>query len=147
LSAETYKMLAPALPRKRDAKCSARAADRQTFDLQRRLTNTDGYALPFFAARTHAIVELQIVSNHRDARQNIGAVADQRGALDGSAQATILDRVGLACREHEFARGNIDLSATKVHGIDPVLHGADDLLRIMWTGPHIGIRHARQGHV
>jgi general secretion pathway protein A len=51
-------------------------------DAQRRLADADRDALPFLAAGADAVVELEVVADHRHARQHVGAVADQRGALD-----------------------------------------------------------------
>ena len=69
---------APAAPPVR----SARAAHGEGINLERRLPDADGHALALFAAHAHALVELEVVSDHADAREHIGTVADQRRAFD-----------------------------------------------------------------
>src|SRR5580693_7620644 len=95
-------------------RASGRAADRQRIDAQRRLTDADGDALTVLAAGADAIVQLQVVADHGNARQYVRAVADESRALEWRAQAAVLDRVRLARREHEFARGYIDLAPPKL---------------------------------
>ncbi len=59
------------------------AADGQAVDFQRGNADADGHGLSIFAAGADAFVEFQIVADHGDAGQDVGAVADQRRALDG----------------------------------------------------------------
>src|SRR5579859_6542807 len=73
---------------------SGGAAHGECIDAQRRLADAHGNALPVLAAGADAVVELKIVPHHRDARQHVRTVADQRGALERRADAAILDRVG-----------------------------------------------------
>ena len=47
-----------------------------------RNADADGHGLSVFPAGAYAFVELQIVADHRNAGQHIGAIADQRGAFD-----------------------------------------------------------------
>src|SRR6516165_8203637 len=75
---------------------SAGAAHREAIDPERRLTDADRNALAVLAAGADAIVELQVVADHRDARQNVGTVPDERRALEWRADATVLDGVGFA---------------------------------------------------
>src|SRR5262245_63473094 len=85
-----------AAPWRRPAPAPARstgATHREPVDAHRRLTHAHGHALPFLAAGADAIVELQVVAHHADAREHVGAVADQRGALDGRAQLAVLDEI------------------------------------------------------
>src|SRR6267143_4237852 len=82
----------------------SRAADRESFDPERRLDDADRHALPILAAGSNTVVEFQVVADHRDARQHIGTIADQGGALEGCAHAAVLDGIRLARREHELAR-------------------------------------------
>ena len=58
------------------------SADGQAIHFDRRDADADRHRLSVFAAGADAFVELQIVAHHRDARQHVGAVADQRRALD-----------------------------------------------------------------
>src|SRR5438034_9750340 len=68
-----------------------RAAHRQAVDLERRLADTHGNALPILAADAHAAVELEVGAHHRHPRQRIRAVADQRRALDRIGKLAVLD--------------------------------------------------------
>src|SRR3982074_1612468 len=61
----------------------SRAADRESFDPERRLADADGHALAVLATGSNTVVELQVVADHRDARQHVRTVADQGGALEG----------------------------------------------------------------
>src|SRR5215472_3795814 len=126
---------------------SGRAADCQRIDAQCRLTDTDRHALAILAAGADTLIELQVVADHGDARQYIRTVADQRRALERCAEAAVLDRIGLARREHELARSDVHLAATEVHRVDAALDRTDDVLGSMRTGAHVGVGHARQRHV
>jgi len=57
-----------------------------------------GHALPILAAGSNTVVELQVVADHRDARQHVRTIADQGRALEGRAHATVLDGIRLARR-------------------------------------------------
>src|SRR5690606_30813111 len=94
-------------------KQSGGTAYRHTIDAQCRLADTDRHALPFLAADADAAVEAHVVTDHRHAVQHVGAVADQRRALDRIAELAVLDHVGFAGRKHELAVGDIDLAATE----------------------------------
>src|SRR3990170_7121240 len=102
-------------------------------DLERRLSNTDGYTLAFLAAGAYAGVELQIVADHGDAGQHIRAIADEGRALHRPRDLALLDEIGLGGREHKLARGDVDLPAAEVHGVQPLVHRGDDLGRIVVT--------------
>src|SRR6202045_3870147 len=115
---------------------SAGAADRESFDPERRLTDADGNALPILAAGSNTVVELQVVADHRDARQHVRTIADEGRALEGCAHATVLDGIRLARREHELAGGDIPLPAAEINVVNAALREADDLPRRMRAGPH-----------
>src|SRR3954468_816104 len=125
----------------------ARPAHGESVDPQRGLADADRHALPFLAAGADAFVELEVVADHADARQYIGPVADERGALDGRTELAVLDQIGLAGGEHELAGGDIHLAAAEIDGIDTLVHRGDDLTRIGLAGPHVGVGHARQRDV
>src|SRR4030081_1588752 len=72
---------------------SGRAADRESFDPERRLADADGHALAVLATGPNTVVELQVIADHRDARQHVRTVADQGGALEGRADAAVLDGI------------------------------------------------------
>src|SRR6266481_4905164 len=107
----------------------AGAAHRQRIDAQSGLADSDGHRLAFLPARPYTAVQLQVVAHHADPLQDIGTVADQGGAFDGRAELAVLDHVSFACREHEFARGDVDLAAAEIDGIQALLDGGDDLFR------------------
>src|SRR6202140_5779274 len=119
----------------------SRAADRESFDPERRLADADGDAVSTLAAGSNTVVELQIVADHRDARQHVRTIADQGRALEGRAHAAVLDGIRLARREHELAGGDIHLAAAEIDRVNAPLHRADDFLRRMRTGPHVGVGH------
>src|SRR5579863_8472194 len=96
---------------------SARAADRNAVDAQRRLTDADRHALAVLAAGADAVVERKIVADHGDAMQVGRAVADQHRALDRGAYFAVLDAVGLGALEHIFTRGDVDLAAAEIGGV------------------------------
>src|SRR3546814_7702505 len=66
-----------------------------------------------------ALVEAGVVADHGDLGHGVGAVADQRGALHGRPDPAVLDQVGFVHREHELARGDVDLAAGEVDGVQP----------------------------
>src|SRR5580658_5983104 len=98
---------------------SARAADRQCVDTQRRLAHAHRDALPFLAAGADTLIELQVIAHHGDTREHIRAIADERRALEGGANAAVLDGVSLARREHELTRGDVYLAAAEVDCVNP----------------------------
>jgi hypothetical protein len=111
----------PRAPPDRPGRREAGAADRE----RRRCAASAGRRRParlaFLAAGADAAVELQVVADHADARQHVGAVADQRRALDRRADLAVLDQVGLARGEHEFARGDVDLAAAEIDRVQALL--------------------------
>src|SRR5688572_9733283 len=123
---------------------SCSASYREALDFQRRLPDPDRNTLPLLAAGADAAIELEIAADHGHACERIGAVADQRRALDRMSHLAVLDEVGFGGRKYEFAIRDVDLPAAEVGGIEPLLHAGDDLLRIVRSGEHVGVRHARQ---
>src|SRR5580698_2745172 len=123
------------------------AAYRNTVDAQGRLADADGDALAVLAAGADAVVELEIVADHRYPAQVGRTVADQHGALDRRADFAVLEPIGFRAFEHVFARGDVDLAGAEIDGVDAVLHRGDDLARVAIAGQHVGIGHARHRHV
>ena len=78
-----------------------------------------------------------------DAREHVGAVADQRRALHRRGDPAVLDQVGLAGREDELAAGDVDLAAAERHRVEPALDRADDVLGVVLAGQHERVGHAR----
>src|SRR5712692_819787 len=126
---------------------SPRPADGDAVHAQGGLADADRHALTVLAAGADAGIELEVIANHADAVEVGRAVADQHGTLEGLRALAILDLVGFRHLEHVFARGDVDLSAAEAHGIDAVLDRGDDLAGIAVAGEHVGIGHARHGHM
>src|SRR5690606_32302293 len=70
---------------------SGSAADRQAVHANRGHTDADGHALAVFAASTHARIQLQIIADQTDLIHGVGAVADQRRALDRIRNLAVFD--------------------------------------------------------
>src|SRR5215475_14090000 len=111
-----------------------RAADRDAVHAQRGLTDADRHALAVLAAGADARVELEVIADHH-------------GALHRCADPSILDPVGFGALEHILARSDVHLSAAEIDRIDSILHRGDDLVRAVAAVEHIGIGHARHGHM
>ena len=58
--------------------------------------------MAFLAAGADAFIEPQVVANHGDILQRLGAVADQRSVLYRRGDLAIFDEVGLAGGEDEL---------------------------------------------
>src|SRR2546430_2657266 len=65
-----------------------RAADGQVVDADRRKPHTHRDRLAFLAAGAHALVQLEVATDADDARQRLGAIADQRRALVHDGERT-----------------------------------------------------------
>src|SRR5439155_705265 len=113
-------------------RCSyRRPAHGQLVDADRREPHTHRDRLALLATGANALVELEVATDARDARQRIGTVADQRRALDRRGHAPVLDQVGLARREDELPARDVHLPAAEGHRIEPALDRFDDLLRLV----------------
>ncbi len=84
-----------------------------------------------------------VVADHRHLRQCIGAVADQRCALDRARDLAVFDHVGLGHAEHELAVGDVDLTAAEIGCVNAFADRAHDFIRIFVAGEHVGVGHAR----
>src|ERR1700729_3907502 len=91
-----------------------RPANGNTVDAKRRLADADGNTLAVLAAGADAVVELEIVADHRHPVQVGRAVADQHGALDRRADFAVLEPIGFRAFEHVLARGDVDLTAAEI---------------------------------
>src|SRR4029077_7450001 len=78
---------------------SAGAADSNAVDAQGRLADADRDALAVLAASADAVVELEIVADHRHPVQVGRPVADQHGALDRGADFAVLEPIGFGAFE------------------------------------------------
>src|SRR5438876_7528915 len=105
-----------------------RSSHGHAIDLNRRNPYAYRYRLSVLAAGADAFVESQIVTDHRDASQHVGPIADQRSTFDRCRDLAISNQIGFRGREHQFPIGDIHLPTAEVHSIDAVLHRADDVL-------------------
>src|SRR5262245_3074494 len=94
-----------------------------------RQPDPDRDALALLAAGPDAGIKLEIVADHADAGERIGAIADQGCSLDRRTDLAVLDAISLGAGEHELARGDVDLTAAEGNGIEPAWHGGEDLAR------------------
>src|SRR6185437_15137257 len=101
-----------------------------------------GHALALFAASADALIELQIIANHGYVLERLRSVADQRGVAHRRGDFAVFDQVSLRGREDELAVGDVDLPATEVHGVQTALDAAQNILRIVFAGQHVGVGHA-----
>ena len=87
---------------------------------------------------------LEVVAEHVDLAQHVGAVADQVHALERRGDLAVLDQVALGEREHEVAvaRCRPDRRRTCLR-VDAALDALDDLLGVVRAGEQRGVRHAR----
>ena len=124
-----------------------RAAYGETIDLDGWNSYSDRDRLTVLAARAYTFIEFQIVAYHGDSSQYVGAVSDQCCALDRRGNLAIFDQVSLGSRKNKLAIRNIHLATAEIHGIDATFDGMDDVLRIVITGKHVSVGHARHGNV
>ena len=103
------------------ARSDLRAADGELIQQHGRLADADGHALAVLAAGADAGVEGHVVADHGNAGERVGAVANQRRALDRGADLAVLDQVGLGAGKDELARRNIDLAAAEIGGVEALL--------------------------
>src|SRR4030042_1301153 len=77
--------------------CSALGpADGQRFDQATRLAEPDGGGLPVLAAGPRpALVELEIIGQHGDVGQHLGAVAHDVDVFDRSAELPVFNQASL----------------------------------------------------
>src|SRR5690625_3190763 len=120
----------------------SRTTHGHSIDFQCRLANPDRHALTILATGADPAIELQVITDHADSRQNLRAAANQGSPLHRPSDSAIFDQVGFTGGKHELAGCNIDLATAKVNRIEALFHGANDLLRIMRTCKHVRVRHA-----
>src|SRR5687768_1335852 len=78
------------------------------------LTYAHRHALAFLSTCTHTWIKRQIVTDHRNASEYIGAVADEGGAFHRIRNFSVFDHVGFRSRKYEFPAGDIHLSAAEI---------------------------------
>ena len=54
--------------------------------------------------------------------QHIRTITDQGRTLDRAGDLAVFNQVGLAGGEDKLARGDVDLSAAKIHGVQTLFH-------------------------
>ena len=69
------------------------AAYGETINLDGWNSYSDGYRLTVFTAGAYTFVEFQVVADHGDPSQHVGAVADQSRALDWRSNLAIFDQI------------------------------------------------------
>src|SRR6266568_588486 len=126
---------------------SAGTANRDAVDAQRWLADADRDALTVLAASADAVVESEIVADHRNAMQVGRPIADQHGALDRRAKLAVVDAVSLGALKDVFARCDIDLAAAEIGGVDTVLDRGDYLAGFVRSCEHVSIGHAWHRHM
>ena len=87
------------------------------------------------------------MADARDSGQDVRPVADQGCAADGCTDLAVLDSIRLTRAEYEFSTGDVDLSAGEGYGVQTIVDGFQDLLRIILPREHEGVGHAWQGDV
>src|SRR5215470_14782031 len=120
-------------------------ADGDAVDANGGHADADGDTLFGLAAGADALVEGDVVADHGDAVQRLGAVADQRGALDRTRQLAVFDQPGAGGAEREVAGGDVHLAAAERLGVDAVLDRGDDLLVRGLAAGQVGVGHAGDG--
>src|SRR6202012_4362329 len=115
----------------RSPRSRAGTSDRDALHPQGRLADADRHALAVLATGADAGVEREVIADHGDAMQVGRSVADQHRALQRRADLAILDLVRFRALEHVFARGDVDLAAAEIGGIDAVLHRGQNFRRVV----------------
>ncbi len=80
-------------------------------------------------------------------RSTCGSVADQVALAQRHRDLAVLDEIGLEHAEHEVAGGRVDLAAAELGDVHAVVGGADDLLIVVGTTHHVGVRHPHHRQV
>src|SRR5690606_18975590 len=118
-------------------------ADCQPGDVESRLSDADRHALSSLPASADSFVQLEIVADHRDARERARTIANQRSALDRIFDLPVFDEVRLRALEDELAGRDIDLTASEINRVNAALQGSEDFARVLVAGGHEGVGHAR----
>ena len=100
------------------------SADGQAVNFQRGNADSDGHGLSVFAAGADAFIEFQVVAHHGDASEDVGAVADQRGALDGGGDEAVLDQIGLGVGEDKYSAGDVGAEGARAAAAECSAPGA-----------------------
>src|SRR5881628_758479 len=124
-----------------------RSADGDAVDADRREPDAHRHGLAVLAARPNTLVELQVATDTRDAREGLGAVPDQRRPFDRRRDASVLDQVRLARREDELPVRDVHLAAAEGHGVEAVLHRFHNFLGIVLPGQHERVGHPRHRRI
>ena len=79
--------------------------------------------------------------------RSVGPLPISMAPFKRRADLAVLDLVGLGALEHVFARGDVDLAAAEIRGVDAVLHRGENLGGIALARQHVGVGHARHRHM
>ena len=123
------------------------APDRKPGEFKGWLPYAHGDALPAFSTCAYTPVESRIIADHLHLRERVGAVANDGCAPHGGRHPAIFDQIGLACGEHEFAGGDIHLTATEIDRVQPSFDGLDHFVRLVFPPEHDRVGHARHRRV
>src|SRR5690554_786787 len=123
-----------------------RAADGEARDPQDGGPVADRHALAVLAARA-GVTHLEVVAQHVDAGEHLGAVADEVAVTDGSGDAAVLDEVRLGHAEHEVAGGGVDLTAAELGDEHAPFGGGDDVVGVVGAVADVGVRHPHHREV
>src|SRR5439155_26320853 len=85
-----------------------RSADGDRRDLDGGATDADRNVLTVLAAGPDAVRHLDVVAEHGDLAENVGAVADQVHAFQRRGDLAVLHEIALGEREHEVAVRDVD---------------------------------------
>ena len=77
--------------------------------------------------------------------QHFRAVADYGRAFDGILQFAVFHPPRFRRAEHEFAAGNVHLTAAEIDGVNAFIERGDDFFGVVAAVFHKGVGHARHG--
>src|SRR6202044_3200191 len=125
----------------------SRSSNRHTVEFDCGHTYADWNALPRLAAGANALIQCEVIADHRHILQRFRPVADEGCAFDGAGNLPVLDEVGLGGREDELAVSDVDLTTAEVDGVEATFDGLDDVLGHVVAVEHVGVGHAGHGDV
>src|ERR1700678_2871414 len=101
------------------------SANSPAIDLDCRNADAARYGLPGFTAGANAFVEFQVIADHRNPSENIGAVSDQCRSLDRSCDLPIFNQICFGRRKNELPIRNVHLPAAEVYRVTAMTNGAN----------------------
>src|SRR5437879_6100670 len=95
-----------------------RSTHGHAIELRSRHADTYRHSLPVFAAGADTFIELQIVSNHRNASQRVGTIADQCRSTNWRGHVAVFNQISLRGGENKLAVRDVHLAPAEVHSIN-----------------------------